>query len=58
MIKVKFFWFAIIEGKMGSDNYKTMNITYDTYEGAFKLMQSYEKDYPERKFNLFQGKVI
>jgi hypothetical protein len=58
MAKIKNFWFAIIEGKMGSDNHKVVNVTYDTYEGAFKLMQSYEKDYPEKRFNLFQGKVV
>ncbi|MBE3092776.1 MAG: hypothetical protein IMZ51_03850 [Chloroflexi bacterium] len=51
-------WYAIIEGKIGSDNNKVVNVTYDNYAGALKLMQSYIKDYPHKIYNLFVGLIV
>jgi hypothetical protein len=60
MVRDKNHWYAIIEGKMGSDNYKVKNVTYSTYDEALKLLESYEKDEVNTgiRFNLFQWRVV
>ena len=47
------YYFAILD-VTEQDFESVHNVTYDTLEGAKKLLKGYKKDFPEAKFKLFK----